>query len=99
MKLFLRVMTIIDIVFMLFMIIVGFWWRSNHNEPGLAEMINIRSVNTAIIVSAIIAIVLLVIIFVLRYRKQLMKKSGKTLTFWVSEWGGVKTKKVDNDEK
>lgn len=24
--------------------------------------------------------------------------NGKTLTFWVSEWGGIDTKKVDNDE-
>lgn len=69
MKRFLRILAIVDIIFLVLMIMVGLWWKNNRGEPGLAEMLNIRSVNVAIIFLALIVITVVISMLVLKFRK------------------------------
>ncbi len=63
------ILLIIDALALIFFVSVRIWWQKTHKEPGLSEMLNIREVNTGILITGIILVVLIIVMILTRARK------------------------------
>ncbi len=66
----LRVLTVVDVLLLIAMVHISLWWKENHNEPGLAEMINIRALNRAILISGLLVVVMVFSLLIMRFKRK-----------------------------
>ncbi len=63
------ILLIIDALALVFFVGVRIWWQNTHKKPGLSEMLNNREVNTGILITGIILVVLVIVMILTRARK------------------------------
>lgn len=66
----LRVLTIVNVLFLIAMVHISLWWKESHNEPGLAEMINIRALNRVIFISGLLVVVMVFSLLIMRFKRK-----------------------------
>ncbi len=69
MKKFLKVVYVVDILFIMLSTRILIWWIDNHNEPGLAEKLNIKRHILYMIIEICIFLILTIVFIVKRKKK------------------------------
>ena len=69
MKILKWILLIVDALAFAGLIAIRIWWEKTHKEPGLSEMVNIRGVNTWIIITGVILVILIIIFVLAKVRK------------------------------